>query len=78
MDRQFCYLNYYSKHYDKCKFALKLIRLITVSNLFPLEFEQNANFAYYGKTRKPTDSDNHMSFCVQQKTVSIISINIVM
>ena len=26
-----------SKHHDKCKFALKISGLLTVSNLFPLE-----------------------------------------
>ena len=32
--------NFNSKHYDKCKFSLKLIGLLTVSNLFPLEVVQ--------------------------------------
>ena len=46
-------LNCDSKHYDRCKFASKLIPLLTTSNLFPLEVVQNANIAnlYYGKTR---------------------------
>ena len=32
--------NFNSKHYDKCPFSLKLIGLLTVSNLFPLELVQ--------------------------------------
>ena len=33
--REISYFNYNSAHNDKCKFTLKL-RLLTVSNLFPL------------------------------------------
>ena len=36
LDREINPFNFNSKHYDKCKFSLKLIRLLTVSNLFPL------------------------------------------
>ena len=32
--------NFNSKHYDKCQFSLKLIGLLTASNLFPLEVVQ--------------------------------------
>ena len=35
LDRQICHFNYYLKHHDKFIFALKPIRLIIVSNLFP-------------------------------------------
>ena len=41
-------------HYEECKFGLKLIGLLTVSNLFPLEVVQNvdiANIVYFVKTR---------------------------
>ena len=41
MDREISDLNYISKNYDKCKSALKLIRFLTVYNLFPLEVVQN-------------------------------------
>ena len=50
MDREISYFNYNSKHYNKCKFALKRNSIWTVSNLFQLEFVQNvnvANFVYY-------------------------------
>ena len=30
-------LSFYSRYYDECKLALKLIELLPVSNLFPLE-----------------------------------------
>ena len=33
-DRESSHFNYNLKHYDKCKFTLKLIWLLTVSNLF--------------------------------------------
>ena len=48
--------NFNSKHYDKCKFALKFIPLVTTSNLFSLEVVQrcqncllwkNSNCQYY-------------------------------
>ena len=44
-----CY-NYFSKNYDKYKFALKQILLLTVINLFQLEVVQKcqtANFVYF-------------------------------
>ena len=41
MDREIGDLNCNSKHYDKCESALKLIRFLTVYNLFPLEVVQN-------------------------------------
>ena len=31
--REICHSDYNSKHYDKCKFDLKLIKFLTVSNL---------------------------------------------
>ena len=37
MEREIIHLNYNSEHHDKCKFVLKLIKLLTVSNFFPLE-----------------------------------------
>ena len=54
--REICHSDYNSKHYDKCKFDLKLIKFLTVSNLFPLEVVPKcqhfiSNFVYYGKTR---------------------------
>ena len=36
----FHYFNFNSKYHDKCKFASKLILLLAVSNLFPLEVIQ--------------------------------------
>ena len=50
LDRQINCFNYFSKNYDKYKFALKLILLLTVINLFQLEVVQKcqiANFVYY-------------------------------
>ena len=41
MDREISYFNYNSKHYDRYKFALKLIKLLPVFNLFPLEVVWN-------------------------------------
>ena len=40
LNREISHFNFISKHYDKCKFALKLIWLIPVSNLFQLEVVQ--------------------------------------
>ena len=40
LDRGINHFNFNSKHHDKCKFALKLIGLLTVFNLFPLEVVQ--------------------------------------
>ena len=37
LDREIIHFIYNSNHHDKCKFALKLTKLLTVSNLFPLE-----------------------------------------
>ena len=37
MDFIFSHLNFNSKHHDKCKIALKLIPLVTVSDLFSLK-----------------------------------------
>ena len=37
MVTEICDFNYNSKHHDQCKFTLKPIRLLTVSNLFPFE-----------------------------------------
>ena len=39
-DREIHHINYNSKHHGKCKFAFKLIRFLTVSNLFTLEVVQ--------------------------------------
>ena len=47
MNREINDFNYISKHYGKCRSALKLIRLLTVYNLFPLEVVQNANFGNF-------------------------------
>ena len=44
-------LNFNSKHYDKCKFALKLIPLVTTFNLLSLEVVQISNIVYFEKTR---------------------------
>ena len=54
LDRELSHFNLNSKHHDKCKFTLKLIWLLTVSNLFILEIVQKrqcCQFVYYGKTR---------------------------
>ena len=40
MDVEISHFSYNSKHHDKCTFVLKLIRLSTVSNLFPLKVVQ--------------------------------------
>ena len=40
LDREINPLNFNSKHYDKCKFSLKHIGFLTVSNLFLLEVVQ--------------------------------------
>ena len=40
LDREINHFNFNSKHYDKSKFTLKLIGLLTVFNLFPLEVVQ--------------------------------------
>ena len=48
------HINFISKHYDKCKFALNFIQHVTIPNLFSLEVAQNASigiFMYYRKTR---------------------------
>ena len=53
MGTDISHLNFNSKHYDKCKFALKVIPLVTTSNLLSLEVVQkcqhceNGNFQYY-------------------------------
>ena len=39
-DREIHHINKNSKHHDKCKFPLKLIRFLTVSNLFTFEVVQ--------------------------------------
>ena len=39
-DTEIDQLNFNLKHYEKCKFSLKPIRLLTVSNLFPLDIAQ--------------------------------------
>ena len=53
LDAVISQLNFDSKYHDKCKFALNLIYLATIFNLFPLEVAKNAivaNFMYYRKT----------------------------
>ena len=40
LDREINHFNFNSKYYEKCKFALKLIGLLSVSNFFPLEVVQ--------------------------------------
>ena len=40
VDREISHFNYNSKYYDKCKSALKLMSLLTVHNLSPLEVAQ--------------------------------------
>ena len=40
LDKEINHFSFNSKHYKKCKFTLKLIGLLTVSNLFPLEVVQ--------------------------------------
>ena len=40
LDSEICDINYNSKYYGKFKFTLKLIRLLTVCNWYPLEVEQ--------------------------------------
>ena len=37
LDKVICRFSDNSKHPDKCKFDFKLIRLLTVSNLFPFK-----------------------------------------
>ena len=52
LDREINHFNFNSKHYEKCKFALKLIEFLTVSNLFKLEVVQKCQ---------------HCQLCVLQK-----------
>ena len=40
MDIAIKYLNFNSRYHDKCKVALKIIPLVTISNLFSLEVVQ--------------------------------------
>ena len=40
MDSAITYPNFNSKHHDKCTFVIKLITLISTSNLFSLEVVQ--------------------------------------
>ena len=42
LDRKVNHFNFNSKYQNKCKLALKLIRLSTVSNIFPLEIVQTS------------------------------------
>ena len=51
LDREISLLNLNSKHHDKYKFALKLIILWPIYNLFPLEVYKDDNFVYCGETR---------------------------
>ena len=39
-DAVISHINFNSKQHDKCKVALKLIHLATISNLFPFKVEQ--------------------------------------
>ena len=49
-DREISHFNYLSKHYELCKFTFKLIRLLTVSNLFALrKLYKVVNIANIGK-----------------------------
>ena len=52
------HINLNSTCYDSFKFALKLIQLVTISNLFLLKATQNANVANamnHGKTRTKSE-----------------------
>ena len=40
LDKEINHFKFNSMHYEECKFGLKLIGLLTVSNLFPLEVVQ--------------------------------------
>ena len=40
MDREISHFDFNSEYHDKCKSALKLIKILTVSNLFSLEVVQ--------------------------------------
>ena len=46
-DRETSRFNINSKHHDKPKFALKLIKLRTVYNLYPLEVYKNTDIANF-------------------------------
>ena len=46
-NRKLSHFNLSSKHYGKCKFTLKLIWLLIVSNLFILEIVQKGNVANF-------------------------------
>ena len=52
MDSGIDHFNYDSKHYDKYKFTLKLIIILTVSNLFPLEDVQKCQHCQLCVLRK--------------------------
>ena len=64
LDREISHFNYKSNHYDKCKFALKLIRLLTISNLFSLE---------------PVQKCQHCQLCVLRENLTeVFSISYVL
>ena len=58
MDIIISHLNFNSKHYGVCKFTLKLIPLVTISNLFSLEVVPKCQ---------------HCQLCVLWKNASILS-----
>ena len=52
INREIYHFNYNPKYYDKCKFALKLTRLIAFSNLCPLKVEQKYQRCQFCVLRK--------------------------
>ena len=46
------HFNYLSKHYEQCKFAFKIFRLLTVSNLFALKVVQSCQHCQLCVLRK--------------------------
>ena len=49
MDIVISHLNFNLKHHDKCKFALKLISLATISNLFSRSSTELPTLCIMGK-----------------------------
>ena len=60
VDREINQFNLSLKHYDKCKFVLKLIPLLYVFNLFPNA--SVANFVCYGKPRMHKGMENKWTY----------------
>ena len=60
LDRDLSHFSFYSRYHDKCKFALKQIKLLPVSHLFSLEVVQKCQrcqlCVFEQKRPNPADS----------------------